>query len=44
LFWDLKIVKGVKIVDCNGSTKLYVTPKAIRINMIHDYKESKAFM
>jgi hypothetical protein len=37
LFWDLKeIAQGVKPVDFDGSTKLYVTPEAMRINMMHD--------
>jgi hypothetical protein len=37
LFWQLEeVVNGVKIVDCNGSTKLRVTPKTMRINMMHD--------
>jgi hypothetical protein len=37
LFWDLEeVVNGVKTVDCNGSTKLLVTPMTIRVNMMHD--------
>jgi hypothetical protein len=44
--WDLwisilfchleEVVNVVKTVDCNGSTKLHVTPKTMRINMMHD--------
>jgi hypothetical protein len=37
LFWDFQeIAQGVKPVDFDGSTKPYVTPKAMRINMMHD--------
>jgi hypothetical protein len=31
-----EVVNGVKTVDCNGSTKLLVTPMTIRVNMMHD--------